>query len=1246
MKRLLLVTLFAFMAVSAVAQTGVFFSEYTEGSGDNKAFEIYNGSGAAIDLADYLVMGNYNGNPYSDTLRFPVGTDVADGDVYVIAHEGADEAIASQADSLVQNPYAGGTSFMCVFNGDDVRGLFHMAGTDTTLIDIIGVHDLVDPGSGWAVAGIADATKDHTLMRKASVTTGNPDFTASAGTDEASSEWLVMDMNLWDFGTHPYVEPESVTFSVDMSFQTTLGNFVPGTDVLDVAGSFNGWAGGDMLTDADADGIYEGTFDIVAGDIEYKFRINSNWDTSENLPANRMYTVVDGANVIPTVWYSDQEPVGTTDVEVYVQVDMTVQLLNGNFDPTAGDLIVIRGGHPNYGDWGGAIEMTLDPEQTNVYTHLSTFDGVPVGSGFEYKFVILTGGDVDAAIWEGSPNRSFTATGDEEDTDVNGYGEILQPVAYFADVTPDDIITQDVTVTFNLDISSAYKALMAGDTLIDTQTGSDDITMWSEVNGVTINGVLSQWWDWGNDVTCVGEWAMTQTDTEGYLYTYSYLYTAGQAKAQQCKFGINSLDNEAGFAQNRDFMIDDAAATFTLDNLCFGEQNTDSALPFPQMCGLEPELFISEYIEGSSSNKAIEIYNPTGAEVDLSAYSVQGTNNGTAWGDGGDRDHALSGMLAAGDVYVIAADAANEDILAVADDTLSYESPVHHNGDDGIALLKDGVFIDYIGVDGVDPGDGWEVAGVADATKDHTLIRKASVMYGDFWVNSVGTDADDSQWLVMDQDFTASLGSHPYVPGNSVTFSVDMSFQTTLGNFVPGTDVLDVAGSFNGWAGGDMLTDDDADGIYEGTFSIPAGDIEYKFRINSNWDTSENLPANRAYTVVDGDNVIPTVWYSDQEPSPPTNVEVFVQVDMTVQLLNGNFDPTAGDLIVIRGGHPNYGDWGGAIEMTLDPEQTNVYTHLAAFDNVPSGSGYEYKFVILTGGDVDAAIWEGSPNRSFTATGEEEDSDENGYGEILQPVAYFADVTPDDIITQDVTVTFNLDISSAYRALMAGDTLIDTQTGSDDITEWSEVNGVTINGVLSQWWDWGNDVTCVGEWAMTQTDVDGVKYTFSYLYTAGQAKAQQCKFGINSLDNEAGFAQNRDFMIDDAAATYVMDEMCFGEQNMDENLPFPGSCEPLSIATMAGIPTSYALSQNYPNPFNPTTTINIALPEANNVELIIYNALGQEVRSLKNTYLNAGNYSVTWDGLDNAGNSIPSGIYVYRLTAGTNNFSKKMLMLK
>ena len=190
-----------------VPPMSLFFSEFIEGGSYNKAFEIYNGMGADVDLANYLVLGNYNGNPFNDTLRFPVGTILADGDVYVVANDLADAAIIAVADSIIENPYTTGTSYIASFNGDDVRGLFHIVGTDTTLIDLFGLYDLVDPGSGWDVAGVTDATKDHTLIRKADVLIGNADWAASAGTDADDSEWIVMPKDhLRALGSHPDID--------------------------------------------------------------------------------------------------------------------------------------------------------------------------------------------------------------------------------------------------------------------------------------------------------------------------------------------------------------------------------------------------------------------------------------------------------------------------------------------------------------------------------------------------------------------------------------------------------------------------------------------------------------------------------------------------------------------------------------------------------------------------------------------------------------------------------------------------------------------------------------------------------------------------------------------------------------------------------------------------------------------------------------------------------------------------------
>lgn len=96
----------------------------------------------------------------------------------------------------------------------------------------------------------------------------------------------------------------------------------------------------------------------------------------------------------------------------------------------------------------------------------------------------------------------------------------------------------------------------------------------------------------------------------------------------------------------------------------------------------------------------------------------------------------------------------------------------------------------------------------------------------------------------------------------------------------------------------------------------------------------------------------------------------------------------------------------------------------------------------------------------------------------------------------------------------------------------------------------------------------------------------------------------------------------------------------------SGLPTEFALGQNYPNPFNPTTDINFALPSAADVELSVYNLLGQKVTTLVNGSMPAGNHTVTWDGTSESGGQVASGIYFYRISAGSFNETKKMMMLK
>ena len=175
-------------------------------------------------------------------------------------------------------------------------------------------------------------------------------------------------------------------------------------------------------------------------------------------------------------------------------------------------------------------------------------------------------------------------------------------------------------------------------------------------------------------------------------------------------------------------------------------------------------LFFSEAAEGSSNNKYLEIYNGTDSDVDLGGYSLSscsnGCNDGVNWDYPDNVTFEEGTLVSSADVYVVCHGSADDIILAECDQTFTYLS----NGDDVFALTQigSGSILDIIGSIGDDPGYGWDVAGVTNATKDHTLVRKSSVESGNSgdWESSAGTDADNSEWIVLDQNTWDNLGYH------------------------------------------------------------------------------------------------------------------------------------------------------------------------------------------------------------------------------------------------------------------------------------------------------------------------------------------------------------------------------------------------------------------------------------------------------------------------------------------------------
>jgi predicted extracellular nuclease len=196
-----------------------------------------------------------------------------------------------------------------------------------------------------------------------------------------------------------------------------------------------------------------------------------------------------------------------------------------------------------------------------------------------------------------------------------------------------------------------------------------------------------------------------------------------------------------------------------------------SASSAPTAAAAPPtDLFFSEYIEGSSFNKVIEIYNGTGSPVDLSAYSLELYSNGAATAS---QSTTLSGMLADGDVFVAAHGSASAGILAVADVTDS--SVINFNGDDAVVLRRGGAVVDVIGQVGFDPGSQW--GSDEQSTQDNTIRRMASVCAGD----TDETDVFDPavEWDGFAQDTFDGVGAHVADCVDGVTPS-DLSRQNFL----------------------------------------------------------------------------------------------------------------------------------------------------------------------------------------------------------------------------------------------------------------------------------------------------------------------------------------------------------------------------------------------------------------------------------------------------------------------------------
>ncbi len=340
-------------------------------------------------------------------------------------------------------------------------------------------------------------------------------------------------------------------------------------------------------------------------------------------------------------------------------------------------------------------------------------------------------------------------------------------------------------------------------------------------------------------------------------------------------------------------------------------------------------LFFSEYMEGSGNNKSVEVFNPTDEAIDLGDYKINRYNGGVTAPT--DTLYLPSGfMLAAGDVYVIANDSGDPDILAQAD---TLDDLTFYNGDDALELVQESnsTAIDIIGRIGEDPGTNWPVD--TGATSEYTLVRKSTVHEG--YTNWAASSAT---WDVYARDSFAFIGNHTIMPCDTTP-----------------APCMDVTITITG-----NVTDESIDGADDGAIDASAsgGAMPYDFL----WDNGEvtedisNLEDGEYCLTVTDTNGCSAIKCFDVVrgvgPCDTTNISIILDSIKHESVLNA--EDGAINITVEGGTTPYTYNWsnGDMIEDISDLPAGN-YTVIVKDSNDCEGTN---TFTIIAGPDPCAGV--------------------------------------------------------------------------------------------------------------------------------------------------------------------------------------------------------------------------------------------------------------------------------------------------
>ena len=1154
--------------------TELFFSEYAEGSGNNKYLEIYNGTGASVVLTNYQIAQAVNGGGWQYYHTFTTGTSIADGDVWVITTDQADASIQAVADEILPYPS------VVHHNGDDARGLISISGTDTTWIDIIGDPNN-DPGSGWDVAGVTNGTQNHTLVRKSTVTSGSTDWSASAGTTTDNSEWIVLDQDTWAYvGSHPHTELEGPVPPTISSITIEPSSPTEEDDVTVSA----------AITD-------DGT--IASATLTYNTGSTNTDVTMANTTGDTYTGTIPAQTAGTTVTFSitavDNDDSTTTSTESSYLVNPT----------------------------GGEITAIYDIQYTTDSSGDSPLNGETV----------TISGIVTAEFWGSSSNRY--------------------------------LYVQDAEGPWNGVVCFEY----GGWDTFDFSSSAGTVHSVAEGDSVTVTGTVDEYYNLTEivDVTEVIIHGPAVNMISPAVVTPGQIMTGGSdAEAYEgCLVTVENVTVDNEDLNNGEWSVSDGTNSVRVDDIWDYYYFPESGQALAEVVGVMTYTYSDAKLEPRLARDVVEA---DGAPVRL--QRIQQVLYSDLMKAGEDEDSDMSYMV---------------------DETVTIEGIVTMPS--GLSYAGAGVKFIFADVNG---GPWSAILSYDPDSSAFPTLYEGDLIQATGYIDEYSTGPANMTELFITEPVNIIDFEQP-LPVVDTVNTGDLRWPTEAeqwGNvmvriedgIVTNNDLAyEVFAVDDGT--GSVLVDDDSDSIaayFDAVGPPPVGSLVQSMEgwlyhhYGSNADSTAYKLCPLYVEDIEFGSGPPSITELSREPCAPSASDNEVAVscvildNSTISEALVHYSVDGGDYVSVAMTSADDSTFTGVIPVA---NTNTVYYYITATDDgadqsEPKTSVYpnntdhdQLGFHVsdnLTIGMVQETPWP-SGNTLYegctvTLTGAVT-ADTAQYNSGYSSYAF-----------QDGTGQWNgLVFDTEEMAIVTrGDEVSVTGLVTDNDPDWDfKFGGNTrlINATVTVT-STGNDtpaptVVSTSDLAQTAEEVESYEGVLVKLENVTVSS-------VNAYDWSITDASGMETLIDDDMATMAADNFMSDLEDGQE-LEYVMGIFNFSFGTyklqirdladlgqMVGIdddvqvnPYEYALHENFPNPFNPETQIRFSVGGQENVKLIIYDVMGRQVRTLVNgESFRPGFHVVNWDGLDNAGHKVASGMYIYRIKAGDFIADKKMLLVK